>query len=60
MGDVLNELIKDEKFKNVNFIRIEAEDFESISSNYNVEVVPTFIFLKVRLTYSKNKINYAK
>lgn len=48
MQDVVNELIKNEKYQNtVRFIHIEAEQFEELSIRYDVEVVPSFIFLKV-------------
>jgi len=49
MQDVVEELIKNEKYQStVRFLQIEAEKFEDISIKYNVEVVPSFIFLKVR------------
>ena len=55
MSDVVNELIKEDKFKNcaVQFVQIEAEDFEKISLDYSVEAVPTFVFIKV-LTKKNN------
>ena len=49
MQDVVDELIKNETYQNnVRFLQIEAEQFEDLSIKYNVEVVPSFIFLKVK------------
>jgi thiol-disulfide isomerase/thioredoxin len=51
MENVINELAKDEKFKNiVRILQVEAEIHENISIRYNVEVVPTFVFLQDKTT----------
>jgi len=51
MESVVNELAKDEKFKNiVRILQVEAEVHENISIRYNVEVVPTFVFLQDKTT----------
>lgn len=47
MSDVVTELMKVEKIsKCTKFVKIEAEDFEDISMNYDIEAVPTFVFLR--------------
>ena len=49
MLDIIGLLSKDEKNKNcVRFLEIEAEEYEDLSMKYEIEVVPTFIFLKVK------------
>ena len=54
MQDVVNELVKDHKYKNaVRILQIEAELFEDLAIRYNVEVVPTFVFLRVKNTFFK-------
>jgi thiol-disulfide isomerase/thioredoxin len=51
MENVINELAKDEKYKNiVRILQVEAEIHENISIRYNVEVVPTFVFLQDKTT----------
>ena len=51
MENVINELAKDEKYKNiVKILQVEAEIHENISIRYNVEVVPTFVFLQDKTT----------
>ena len=57
MLEVVGLLSQDEKNKSLlRFLEIEAEDYEDLSIKYGVEVVPTFIFIKVE--YLKNIENF--
>lgn len=50
MENVVNELVKDDKYRNsARFLQIEAENFEDLAIRYNVEAVPTFVFLRERV-----------
>ncbi len=50
MSDVVGELVKSEQIsRTTRFIQLEAEEFENISLMYNVEAVPTFVLLRVRI-----------
>eukprot|EP01135_Chromosphaera_perkinsii_P012421 Nk52_evm32s2657 gene=Nk52_evmTU32s2657 len=44
MNDVMEELSR--KHDNVQFMKIEAEEFEDLSEKYEISAVPTFIFIK--------------
>ena len=50
MAEVVGEMVKSEETsRTTRFIQLEAEEFEEISLKYNVEAVPTFVLLRVRL-----------
>ena len=59
MNDVVEELIKTQNFSSsLRVLYIEAEDYEDLAMKYGVEVVPTFVFLKVR--FVKHRIRFKK
>jgi thioredoxin-related protein len=48
MLEIVSLLSQEEKNKSlIRFLEIEAEDYEDLSVKYGIEVVPTFIFIKV-------------
>lgn len=54
MGEVVMELLKSEKVtRTAKFLQLEAEEYEEISMNYDVEAVPTFVFIRVCLKQFK-------
>lgn len=49
MQGVVEEILKNEKLsRTVRFIQVDAEEYEDISIGFDVEAVPTFVFLKNR------------
>lgn len=47
MSDVVVEMLKSSQInQSTRFIQLDAEQFEDISLNYDVEAVPTFVFLR--------------
>lgn len=54
MSEVVVELLKSEKVTHsTKFLQLEAEEYEEISMNYDVEAVPTFVFIRVCLKQFK-------
>lgn len=44
MDDVIEELIKDNQYKDVKFLKVEAETLSTIAEKFSVNCVPTMIF----------------
>ena len=54
MSDIINELGKDAKVQaQAKFLVIEAEDHEEVTIKYEVDAVPSFVFIKNKETLNK-------
>jgi hypothetical protein len=52
MSDVVVELLKNEKTaRSAKFLQLEAEEFEELSIKYDIEAVPTFVFIRVNFKF---------
>lgn len=54
MSDIIGELGKDAKVQSqARFLVIEAEDHEDVTIKYEVDAVPSFVFIKNKETLNK-------